>query len=235
MTILLKEVFTGLPKTVGIKEALSPMEREWISAIFKEPVQGAVWVGKTGLTGDGQADLEHHGGHEKAVFAYSYEHYPYWKKELGISELSSGAMGENLVMEHVTEELISIGDTFQIGEAVVMVSQPRQPCWKPARRFKLKNLALLIQTTGRTGWYFRVLKEGLVEQGQVVTLVDRPYPQWTIEKCNQIIHATKPDFFVMSELAKCDLLAPKLRATLEKRIEKEESPDFQNRVFGPND
>ena len=144
-------------------------------------------------------------------------------------------MGENFAMEYVTEEMVSIGDTFQIGEAAVMVSQPRQPCWKPARRFKLKNLAMLVQTTGKTGWYFRVIKEGFVEEGQAFTLVDRPYPQWTIEKCNQIIHAKKPGFKQMRELAKCELLAPKLRATLEKRIEIGESPDIRNRVFGPND
>ena len=86
MDILLKRVFVGLPKIVGVKDALIPMEREWTSAIFKEPVQGRVWVGLTGLTGDGQADLEHHGGSEKAVFAYSHEHYLYWQKELGVTE-----------------------------------------------------------------------------------------------------------------------------------------------------
>src|SRR3954463_898328 len=82
MSSLLKQVFVGLPKTVGMKAAKTPMEREWTSAIFKEPVQGPVWVGKTGLTGDGQWDLEHHGGPEKAVFAYAYENYAYWQKEL---------------------------------------------------------------------------------------------------------------------------------------------------------
>ncbi|MEH7482231.1 MOSC domain-containing protein [Neobacillus drentensis] len=235
MSIFLKQVFIGLPKTVGNKQAKNPMEREWTSAIFKEPVQGPIWVGKTGLTGDGQWDLEHHGGPEKAVFAYGFENYTHWQKELGISEITSGAMGENLVMEQINEEEISIGDTFQIGGAVVQVSQPRQPCWKPARRFKVKNLALLLQNTGRTGWYFRVLTEGFVEEGQTFTLVDRPYPQWTIQKCNQIIHAKKQNMVEMRELSQCELLAPGMRTTLEKRIEMMETPDIRNRVFGPNE
>ena len=235
MSIFLKQVFIGLPKTVGNKGATNPMEREWTSAIFKEPVQGSVWMGKTGLAGDGQWDLEHHGGPEKAVFAYGFENYSYWQKELGISEITSGAMGENLVMEPITEDTISIGDTFQIGGAVIQVSQPRQPCWKPARRFKVKNLALLLQTTGRTGWYFRVLQEGFVEEGQTFTLVDRPSPQWTIRKCNQVIHAKPQDFEEIRELSQCEFLAPGMRATLAKRVELKETPDIRSRVFGPNE
>jgi MOSC domain-containing protein YiiM len=235
MSILLKQVFAGMPKTVGLKEAKNPMDREWTSAIFKEPVPGSVWVGKTGLTGDGQWDLEHHGGPEKAVFAYGYENYTYWQKELGISEITSGGMGENFVMDQITEDMVSIGDTFQIGEAVVQVSQPRQPCWKPARRFKVKTLALLLQNTGRTGWYFRVLTEGNVEAGQAFTLVDRPYPEWTIQKCNQVIHAKKQNFEELHELSQCELLAPGMRATVAKRVEMMETPDIRSRVFGPNE
>ncbi|MCM3570520.1 MOSC domain-containing protein [Neobacillus mesonae] len=235
MGILLKSVFAGLPQTVGDKEALHLMDREWTSAIFKEQVHGPVWVSGTGLAGDGQADTKHHGGPEKAVFAYSYENYAYWQKKLGVSEITSGGMGENFVMEHVMEGGISIGDTFQIGEAIVQISQPRQPCWKPARRFRVKTLALLLQNTGRTGWYFRVLKEGHVEEGQIFTLIDRPFPQWTILKVNEMIHAKKPDLALMGELAGCELLAPKLRETLEKRIANGGASDIQKRVFGPNE
>ncbi|CRK82083.1 MOSC domain-containing protein [Neobacillus massiliamazoniensis] len=235
MHILLKKVFVGMPKTVGNKEATNPMEREWTSAIFKEPIEGPIWVGKTGLTGDGQADREHHGGPEKAVFAYPFANYTYWQKELGFDQISSGGMGENFVMNNIIEETISIGDTFQIGEAIVQVAQPRLPCWKPARRFRVKNLALLLQNTGKTGWYYRVLQEGFVEEGQTFTLVERPFLQWTVERCNQIIHSKNQDFEAMQELSECELLAPKFRETLMKRLEKRETPDIRNRVFGPNE
>src|SRR3954468_20197754 len=104
MSVLLKQIFVGLPKTVGLKAAKNPMEREWTSAIFKEPVEGAIWVGKTGLNGDGQWDTEHHGGPEKAVFAYALENYIYWQKELGITEITAGGMGENFVLEQLTED-----------------------------------------------------------------------------------------------------------------------------------
>jgi MOSC domain-containing protein YiiM len=234
MDMILNKVFVGLPKTVGEKEATNPMEREWRSAIFKKPVVGPVWVGKTGVTGDGQADLEHHGGLEKAVFAYSLDNYTYWQKELGTNQIVSGGMGENFVMANVMEDMISIGDTFQIGEVVVQVSQPRQPCWKPARRYRIKKLGLLIQNTGRTGWYFRVLKEGFVEEGQLFTLVERPYPLWTIQRCNQIIHGKKQNLEAVRDLANCDLLAPKLKTTLAKRLT-DGVTDIRTRVFGPNE
>lgn len=211
------------------------MDREWTSAIFKDPVTGPVWVGDTGLAGDGQADLENHGGPEKAIFAYALEHYAFWKKEHGIENISAGGMGENFSLGNVNEGLISIGDSFQIGEAIVQVSQPRQPCWKPARRFKIKTLALLIQNTGRTGWYFRVLKEGFVEAGQTFTLLDRPYPQWTIQKCNDILHSKAPNYDDMEKLAQCGQLAPKMRNTLAERLAKRELPDIRKRVYGPND
>lgn len=235
MEPFLKKVFVGLPKTIGEKEAENPMEREWRSGIFKEPVQGPIWLGKTKLTGDGQADLKNHGGLEKAIFAYPVEHYSYWEKELGTHRLVPGGMGENFLMEHRTEEGIAIGDTFQIGEAVVQVSQPRQPCWKPARRFGIKNLALLLQNTGKTGWYFRVLKEGYVEKGHSFTLLERPLPQWTVARCNEIMHVEKQNIEGASELAQCGLLAPNWRKTLNKRVEKGEFSDIRKRVFGPNE
>lgn len=235
MNFLLKKIFVGLPRTVGRKEAENPMEREWESGIFKEPVKGSVWLGTTNLAGDGQADLKHHGGPEKAVFAYPIEHYAYWQQELGPYQISPGGMGENFLLENLTEEMLAIGDTFQIGEAIVQVSQPRQPCWKPARRFKVKNLALLLQNTGRTGWYFRVLKEGNVEEGQTFTLVDRLFPQWTIQRCNEIMHVEKQNLELASKLAQCDLLAPNWRTTLNNRIEKGENLDIRKRVIGPNE
>lgn len=235
MNSLVKEIFVGIPKTVGSKDATDPMDREWSSGIFKEPVQGPIWLGKANLIGDGQADLKHHGGPEKAVFVYSREHYKKWQEELGINDMITGGMGENFSVENVTERSISIGDTFQIGDAVVQVSQPRQPCWKPARRYKMKKLALLIQNTGRTGWYFRVLQAGLVEAGQKFTLLDRPFPNWTVEICNHIMHQEKHDFKKMKELAECELLTPSWRTTLIKRVDSKGLIDISARVIGPNE
>lgn len=235
MEIILKKVFVGLPQVIGSKDAENPMEREWESGIFKKPIQGSVWLSNTGLHGDGQADTENHGGPEKAVFAYPLEHYGYWQKERETAEVGPGANGENFLLENVKEDMVCIGDIYEIGEAIVQVSQPRQPCWKPARRFKIKNLALLIQKSGRTGWYYRVLKEGNIEEGQKLTLIERPYPNWTIAKCNEIMHSSSPNPVELRELAQCELLAHSWRGTLNKRIESGKASDIRKRVIGPNE
>ncbi|MCZ2258962.1 MOSC domain-containing protein [Sporosarcina sp. G11-34] len=235
MDISLGKVLVGLPKIIGQKDAVHPMDREWESAIFKELIEEAVWVGTTKLDGDGQADLKNHGGPEKAVFAYPSEHYTFWCEEYGITDMKQGGVGENFSMINVTEKDIAIGDTFEVGGAIVQVSQPRQPCWKPARRFKIKNLALLIEDTGRTGWYFRVLQEGFVEEGQKFKLIDRPVPEWTIEKCNRVMHIEKEDLEKSANLAKCEWLATNWKRTLTNRVEKGEHPQLSKRVFGPNE
>ncbi|GIN21506.1 MAG TPA: MOSC domain-containing protein [Bacillus bacterium] len=234
MDILLEKVFRGKPRTVGVKDAVHPMDREWRSGIFKEPVEVPIWLGKTNLSGDGQADLKHHGGPEKAVFAYPSEHYSYWQKELPDTDIFPGGMGENFSLKNQLEDSVSIGDIFKIGEAIIQVSQPRQPCWKPARRFKIKNLALLLQKSGRTGWYCRVLQEGYVEAGQTLTLIDRPFPYWTIEKCNTIMHMDRDHLEEAKLLSQCELLSINWRTTLKNRVEKGESPDVRKRVIGPN-
>jgi len=234
MTILLNEIFVGLPKVMGTKDAERPMDREWESAIFKKLVDEAVWVGKIKLDGDGQADMKNHGGLEKAVFSYPSEHYTYWQQELGLTDMKPGGMGENFSTFGVAETDISIGDTFEIGGAIIQVSQPRQPCWKPARRFKMKNLSLLIQDTGRTGWYYRVLQEGRVEAGQSFKLIERPSPQWTIKECNNIMHVEKNNMEKSTKLSQCEWLAINWKTTLLNRVEKGEYPVQSKRVFGPN-
>lgn len=231
----IEQIMVGKPQIFGRKEALNAMDGEWESGIVKLPVIGKVWASKTQLEGDGQADLKNHGGPEKAIFAYSSSHYAYWQNKLKREDIGPGAFGENLAVSYMTEAELCIGDTFQVGEAIVQVSQPRQPCWKPARRWETKELALLIQQQGLTGWYFRVLKEGYMEAGNSMKLLERPYPEWTIAKCNEIMHFEKEDLKIAAKLAACELLAPSWRDTLAKRAEGEGNSDIRNRVYGPNE
>ena len=140
------------------------------------------------LQGDGQADLVHHGGVDKAVCAYSAEHWPYWQTILPPDQLRGGAFGENFTLEQLTETDVCIGDVFSIGTAVVQISQPRQPCWKLARRWHIQDLAVRVEHTGFTGWYFRVLQEGKVNTHAHLQLLDRPCPEWTVATANRIMH-----------------------------------------------
>ena len=225
----------SLPRSFGEENAVEPIDRFWKTGFFKEPVSGAVWVGTANLAGDGQADLVHHGGLDKAVLAYSGEHYPVWRLSLNNPALPFGAFGENFTINGLTESDVCIGDTWRVGdEAVVQISQPRQPCWKLARRWRVKSLALQVQETGRTGWYFRVLKEGNVRTGMPLSLIERPHPKWTVERSNQIMHSDKHDIKAALELAAVPLLSENWRTTLTRRVNKHES-DPNKRLIGENE
>jgi len=227
------KLFTGKVKQLGMENAENRMDRPWKSGIFKTETKGKVWLSETGFTGDEVADTKNHGGPEKAVFAYPIKHYTDWKKELETDAIDMGGFGENFAVLEMDEYSVCIGDTFKVGEAIIQVSQPRQPCWKPARRFRIMDLALRIQNSGRTGWYFRVLKEGHVEAASDLELMDRPYPQWTIAACNEVMHVYKEDLRMAKELSSCDLLAPNWKRRLQKRLRGTES-SINRRVYGPN-
>nr|WP_304219474.1 MOSC domain-containing protein [Fredinandcohnia onubensis] len=227
------QLFIGKPKTTGDPNAKKLMDKEWTSGIFKEPIHSPVMLGKESLTGDGQADLKNHGGPEKAVLAYAATHYEKWQSELNNNEIVAGAMGENFSIVGLDESNVCIGDIYEVGEALVQVSQPRQPCWKPARRFKILDFALRIQNSGRTGWYFRVVKEGIVKEQDKIKLVERPNPEWTIARCNEVMHEKKDDPEATAKLAACKYLAANWKETLAKRLNGEPK-SIESRVYGPN-
>jgi len=218
MNPYITRLLVGQVRQVGIFDAANPMDRQWATGIFKEPVAGEIWLGKTGLANDEVADTKHHGGPEKAVFAYPISHYDYWKTLPGLETASVGGMGENMAVDRATEDQVCLGDVYQFHHAIIQVSQPRQPCWKPARRFQVKDLALQTQQSGRTGWYFRVLQEGYVMANIELVLIERPTPRWTIDFCNQVMHQNTQDLDLASELARHPHLSESWKGTLNNRI-----------------
>ncbi len=239
-------VQVGLPRTLGRDDAEDPMDRTWTTGYFKAPVDGPVWAGRTNLAGDGQADLVHHGGADKAVLAYAAAHYPAWRAELagdlarlGPGGLPFGGFGENLTVERWTEADVCVGDVHALGAALLQVAQPRGPCWKIARRWRVRDLPARVQRTGRTGWYYRVLREGPVEAGQELRLLERPHPEWTVAAVNAVRYErradTPEDRAVTLALAACPALAASLRATLTRRATQNLHRDDAARLVGPND
>jgi len=225
----LLEIRVGLPRLVGAEDG---PDRPWTTGSFKEPVTAPVWLGPTNLAGDGQADLKNHGGPDKAVCAYPAAHYPLWRAELGLPAFLFGAFGENVVVEGMTEADVCLGDTFRIGRAILQVSQPRQPCWKLSRRWGIKDLALRVQSSGRTGWYFRVLAEGEIAPGQPLLLADRPFPEWTVARANAVMHDRQADRDAVAALAACPLLSTRWRETLATRATSGHEPDSRSRLDG---
>jgi len=182
----LESVQIGQTRTYGTPGAAHPLERPWTSAIRKEPIEGQVWAGREGLSGDQQYDRQGHGGPDRALLMYSADHYPKWREEWGRKDVGPGAFGENLTVSGLSEDSVCIGDVFRIGEVRVEVSSPRSPCNNLARRHGIHDLVKVIVLNNRSGWYLRVLREGWLEAGMEVMLADRPYPQWTIRRAAQV-------------------------------------------------
>ena len=213
-TPLLVSIQVGLPRAYGREGADDPMDRPWETGFYKQAVDGPRWLGTTNLVGDGQADLVNHGGPDKAVLCYAASHYPGWREELQRPDLPHGAFGENFTIDGLTEETVCVGDVYRLGEAIVQVSQPRQPCWKLAWRWRLRELTALVERSGRTGWYIRVLEEGEVRPGLPLTLLERPYPEWTVARATQVMRGRRQDREAAGELAGCEVLAASWRDRL---------------------
>ena len=204
----LVSIQVGLPAVHGEPAAEDPRDRPWRTGFYKSPVVGAVWLGRTNLAGDGQAALGPHGGPDKAVLAYAASHYSAWRAELELPDLNYGAFAENFTVASLAEDRVCIGDVFAIGQTRVQVSQPRAPCWKIARRWRIPDLTRRVEATGRTGWYLRVLEEGYVEAGQPVELLARPHPEWTVARAAAVAR----DREAHSEPAACLAALPELSA-----------------------
>jgi MOSC domain-containing protein YiiM len=220
----LHSIQVGTPKAYGFEDAADTHDKPWTTGFFKTPVEGPVFVGTTNLVGDGQADLKNHGGIDKAVLAYSADHYPKWREELLMPDLPFGAFGENLSITGLSEELVNIGDIFRIGRVTFEVSQPRQPCWKLARRWRMHELTGIVARNGRSGWYLRVLEEGWIDARMPVVLIDRLNPAWSIARANEILYHRKTDLSLTLALADVPRLADSWVEELRERAERLREP-----------
>ena len=149
---------------------IKPIEfqgRRTKTGICKQPVDGPVYITKEGIEGDAQADRKNHGGADKAVYAYAVENYRFWENELG-RVLHYGQFGENLAVSGMTDDLVHIGDIFQIGQIAVQVTQPRVPCNKLGMRMEDAGFVRRFHFSGRVGFYLRVLQEGSLKSGEPI-------------------------------------------------------------------
>jgi MOSC domain-containing protein YiiM len=142
------------------------------TGVWKDPVQGRCRVGKLNLDGDGQGDLAGHGGKWRAVFVYPIESYRYWRDQLQRSDFVYGQFGENFTVEGLPDDGIYIGDCYRIGGALFEVTQPRVTCYRVGIRMNEPRMAAFLTSSGRPGFYFRVLEEGEVGAGDEIVKVD---------------------------------------------------------------
>jgi MOSC domain-containing protein YiiM len=169
---------------------IAPLGPERVpSAFVKRPISGATHVGPLGLAGDEQADLRVHGGATKAVYGYAYSNYALWLSAFPehAALLVPGGLGENLTLDGCDEQSVHVGDVVRIGNAVLQVTEPRQPCFKFALRFENVAMVHAMVENGKCGWYYRVLEPGALSAGDAVVLLERPNPTWTIDRVNRQI------------------------------------------------
>jgi MOSC domain-containing protein YiiM len=159
------------------------------SAFVKQPITESVRVERLGLQGDEQADLRVHGGQSKAVYGYAHANYAAWLSAFPqhAALLIPGGLGENLTLDGCDEKSVNLGDVVQIGSATLQITEPRQPCFKFALRFNDVLMVRAMVENGMCGWYYRVLEPGSLAAGDVVTLLERPNPSWSIDRVNRQI------------------------------------------------
>jgi len=191
----------GQPTRYVHERVVDGLNRAWTTAFFKSPIAGNVHVGQLGVAGDQQADRENHGGIDKAVLAYSADHYPYWRTHLNMSDTPYGGFGENLTIAGLDETSVCIGDRWQAASIVFEVSQPRQPCWKMGRRWRIVDLPKQVIQNGKSGWYLRVRDEGELAAGAAIELISRSHPSWTIVRASRLLYHENDNVAALEELA----------------------------------
>ena len=187
------------------------------TGIFKVPVAGPVWLGRLNLAGDGQADLRVHGGADKAVYVYPFEHYAFWAGELARNDFSHGQFGENFTTEGLLEDEVSIGDVFRIGVARVQVTQPRSPCFKLGIRMGDENFPARFAAANRTGFYLRVQEEGMVKAGDAIDRIERAIDSMSVRDVFRLRHVGGTHAQV-EHAARLPGLSSSWRAAFEKRL-----------------
>ena len=206
-------VNVGLPREVIWKG------RTITTGIFKEPVEGRVMVRRLNLDGDQQADLSVHGGLDKAVYGYPAEHYEYWRNELPGMKLPWGMFGENLTTEGLLEDLVNIGDRFRIGSSVLMVTQPRMPCYKLQVKFGRDDIVKRFLRSGRPGFYFSVLEEGEVSAGDEIALISRDENNVTVADITRLYVSEKDNLDLLRRAVQIEALPESWRGYFRHQIE----------------
>jgi MOSC domain-containing protein YiiM/ferredoxin-NADP reductase len=203
------------------------------SAIYKVPLAFPVTIAVSGIVGD-EHDYPEHRSLDKAIHHYSSAHYPVWAAEIPESAhfFKPGAFGENLFSEELDETNLCIGDKVRIGNVLLEVSEPRAPCYKLNHRFQVKEMASRVQTLMRSGWLYRVLEPGMVEESDTIELVERVHPEWTVARVSYYLFLERDNVEKNKEIVALAELGEEIKGRFEKRLVKGKLEDEAGRLFG---
>src|SRR4051812_29841432 len=212
----LVSVNVGLPREVAWRG------KTVRTGIWKAPVVGSCHVGKLNLTGDGQADTMGHGGEQRAVLVYQLDSYRYWETRLGRSAFVQGQFGENLTVEGLPDDEVCIGDRYRIGSALFEVTQPRTTCYRVGIRMDEPQMAALLTSSGRPGFYCRVLEEGDVCAGDPIALISRGPEQMTVAAVNGLLYSNHHASDLLQRVLRIPALSPGWRQSFKALVESQE-------------
>lgn len=189
------------------------------TAVFKEPVEGRVKLRTLNLDGDRQADLSVHGGLSKAVYVYPSEHYDFWRTELPEMELPWGMFGENFTTVGLLEDELNIGDQLRVGSALVMVTEPRMPCYKLGIRFGRTDIIKRFLKSGRSGFYLGVLKEGEVGVGDQIEVVKQAEPSVRVSDVTRLYVSEKRNAQLLRRAIEAEALPESWKDYFRRQLE----------------
>jgi ferredoxin-NADP reductase/MOSC domain-containing protein YiiM len=205
----LLSVNVGMPRDIAWKG------RTVHTGIWKDPLPGRCRVSRLNLDGDGQGDLAGHGGEQRAVFVYQIDSYRYWQQQLKRTDLVHGQFGENFTIEGLPDDTVCIGDRYQIGSALFEVTQPRVTCYRVGIRLNEPRMPALLTSSGRPGFYFRVLREGEVGGGDAITKVDEAKERMTVAEINALLYSPDHTRDRLERALRIEALSPGWRSSFE--------------------
>ena len=210
-----------LSVNVGLPREVSWQGKFVRTGIFKEPVKGPVMLRTLNLDGDGQADLTVHGGVSKAVYAYPSEHHAFWRTEFPEMDLPWGMFGENLTTEGLLEDAVYIGDKFRVGQTELMVTEPRMPCYKLGIKFGRTDIIKRFLASRRSGFYFAVMREGMVSAGDALELIGREQQDISVADITRLYAFEKDDVKALRRAIEVDALPENWKGYFQHQIEKQ--------------
>lgn len=205
---------------VGLPQELTWRGETMLTGIVKAAVEGPVLVRRLNLEGDRQADLSVHGGPTKAVYAYPAQYYSDWREVLDRADLPWGSFGENLTIDGLDEEGACIGDVFQVGRAVLVVTEPRMPCSKLNARFQRADMGKLLLRDLRTGFYFGVVEEGEVQAGDEVARLSTHEERLAVADVSRLYTTERTNKALLAKAVSVDALPASWRDYFASRLSK---------------
>jgi MOSC domain-containing protein YiiM len=226
-TSLGRDIMKLLSLNVGLPREVRWQEKLVTTGIFKEPVKARVFLRKLNLDGDGQGDLRVHGGPSKAVYAYPSEHYLSWRTELPGIDLPWGMFGENFTTEGLLEDSVYIGDRFGIGEAEIMVTEPRMPCYKLGLKFGDPGIIKRFLDSRRSGFYFAVIREGTIGAGDSFQLIGREQEEISVADVTRLYAFDRDDIKSLQHALAVAALPESWKGYFRHQLEKQRDPIAQ--------